>query len=152
MAKETLKILWCDIEILSIPSIHKILWRDIAILSIPPFTRSCGVILRSWVSLHSQNLVVRYWDLEYPSIHKILRCDIEILSIPSIHKILWCDIEILSIPSIHKILWCDIEILSIPSIHKIRTLTWRLRSSRPEVFCAKGVLRNFAKFKGKHLC
>ena len=27
-----------------------------------------------------------------------------------------------------------------------------LRSSRPEVFCKKGVLRNFAKFAGKHLC
>ena len=26
------------------------------------------------------------------------------------------------------------------------------RSSRPEVFCKKGVLRNFAKFAGKHLC
>ena len=25
------------------------------------------------------------------------------------------------------------------------------RSSRPEVFCRKGVLRNFAKFAGKHL-
>ena len=25
-------------------------------------------------------------------------------------------------------------------------------SSRPEVFCIKGVLRNFAKFTGKHLC
>ena len=25
------------------------------------------------------------------------------------------------------------------------------RSSRPEVFCKKGVLRNFAKFIGKHL-
>ena len=25
------------------------------------------------------------------------------------------------------------------------------RSSRPEVFCKKGVLRNFTKFKGKHL-
>ena len=25
------------------------------------------------------------------------------------------------------------------------------RSSRPEVFCKKGVLRNFAKFTGKHL-
>ena len=24
-------------------------------------------------------------------------------------------------------------------------------SSRPEVFCKKGVLRNFAKFTGKHL-
>ena len=26
------------------------------------------------------------------------------------------------------------------------------RSSRPEVFCKKGVLRNFTKFTGKHLC
>ena len=25
-------------------------------------------------------------------------------------------------------------------------------SSRPEVFCKKGVLRNFAKFTGKHFC
>ena len=25
------------------------------------------------------------------------------------------------------------------------------RSSRPEVFCKKGVLRNFAKLTGKHL-
>ena len=27
-----------------------------------------------------------------------------------------------------------------------------IRKSRPEVFCEKGVLRNFAKFTGKHLC
>ena len=26
------------------------------------------------------------------------------------------------------------------------------RSSRPEVFCKKGVLRNISKFAGKHLC
>ena len=26
------------------------------------------------------------------------------------------------------------------------------RSNRPEVFCKKGVLRNFAKFTEKHLC
>ena len=26
------------------------------------------------------------------------------------------------------------------------------RSSRPEAFCKKGVLRNFTKFTGKHLC
>ena len=26
------------------------------------------------------------------------------------------------------------------------------RNSRPDVFCEKGVLRNFAKFTGKHLC
>ena len=30
-------------------------------------------------------------------------------------------------------------------------LVWH-RSSRPEMFCKKGVLRNFAKFTGKHLC
>ena len=29
---------------------------------------------------------------------------------------------------------------------------WSARSSRPDVFCEKGVLRNFAKFTGKHLC
>ena len=28
----------------------------------------------------------------------------------------------------------------------------RVRSSRPKVFCEKGVLRNFAKFTGKNLC
>ena len=28
----------------------------------------------------------------------------------------------------------------------------RCRSSRPDVFCKKGVLRNFTKFTGKHLC
>ena len=27
-----------------------------------------------------------------------------------------------------------------------------LRSSHPDVFCEKGVLRNFAEFTGKHLC
>ena len=27
-----------------------------------------------------------------------------------------------------------------------------IRSIRPEVFCKKGVLRNFTKFTGKHLC
>ena len=26
------------------------------------------------------------------------------------------------------------------------------RRSRPKVFCKKGVLRNFTKFTGKHLC
>ena len=30
--------------------------------------------------------------------------------------------------------------------------TLNVRSSSPEVFCKKGVLRNFAEFTGKHLC
>ena len=35
------------------------------------------------------------------------------------------------------------------SSSKLRSMS---RSSRPDVFCKKGVLRNFAKFTGKHLC
>ena len=34
----------------------------------------------------------------------------------------------------------------------LRKVQANFRSSRPEVFCKKGVLRNFAKFTGKHLC
>ena len=41
-------------------------------------------------------------------------------------------------------------------ISKIRLqyskLLLTVRSSHPEVFCKKGILRNFAKFTGKHLC
>ena len=33
---------------------------------------------------------------------------------------------------------------------KIKELQYR--SSRPEVVCKKGVLKNFAKFTGKHMC
>ena len=29
---------------------------------------------------------------------------------------------------------------------------YKIRSKRPAVFCRKGVLRNFEKFTGKHLC
>ena len=32
------------------------------------------------------------------------------------------------------------------------TFKERAISSRPEVFCKKGVLKNFTKFTGKHLC
>ena len=40
--------------------------------------------------------------------------------------------------------------------HMIKITTFRFfvsfRSSRPELFCEKGILRNFAKLAGKHLC
>ena len=42
-----------------------------------------------------------------------------------------------------------------PSLKKVRILTnldWISRSSRLEVFSKKGVLRNCAKFTGKHQC
>ena len=61
------------------------------------------------------------------------------------------------------------EIRKTPAMHKrkvlnscIKTQTqcflgaflWKTscRSTRPEVFCIKGALKNFAKFTGKHLC
>ena len=34
----------------------------------------------------------------------------------------------------------------------MRKLVYMVRSSRPEIFCKKGVLRNFPKFTEKHLC
>ena len=34
----------------------------------------------------------------------------------------------------------------------LKSFTMKNRSSRPEVLCQKGVLRNFTKFTGKHLC
>ena len=37
-------------------------------------------------------------------------------------------------------------------VRKQQTKQINYRSSRPDVFCKKGVLRNFAKYTGKHLC
>ena len=46
--------------------------------------------------------------------------------------------------------------LIVGEIKSIMLKVWktksRNRSSRPEVFCKKGVLRNYAKFTGKPLC
>ena len=42
--------------------------------------------------------------------------------------------------------------LSIAFIQASLLSFFFFRSSRPEVFCKKGVLRNFTKFIGKHLC
>ena len=52
-------------------------------------------------------------------------------------------------------------VLNTPLSHKLSTYYYNAdvckdpndyRSSRPEVFCKKGVLKDFAKFTGKHLC
>ena len=42
----------------------------------------------------------------------------------------------------------DWLVLQMVLVLQIRTV----RSSRPELFCEKRVLRNFSKFTGKHLC
>ena len=38
------------------------------------------------------------------------------------------------------------------TFHWVESLGTKIRSSCWEVFCKKDVLRNFAKFTGKHLC
>ena len=35
---------------------------------------------------------------------------------------------------------------------RIHNALIRIKSSRPEVFCKKGFLKNFAKLTGRHLC
>ena len=46
-----------------------------------------------------------------------------------------------------------LETLSLgDSLYGVHTMSQNDRSSRPEVFCRKGVFRNFAKFTEKHLC
>ena len=51
---------------------------------------------------------------------------------------------------LHYILWCCCPFSTL------RGFSFRKcclsRNSRPDVFCEKGVLRNFEKFTGKHLC
>ena len=45
-----------------------------------------------------------------------------------------------------------IEILHLPLVERMGNLKKLSRSRRPEVLCKKGVLRNFSKLTGKHLC
>ena len=46
----------------------------------------------------------------------------------------------------------SIKVFSCKSDQARRKLWIQSKSSCPEVFCKKGVLKNFAKFTGKHLC
>ena len=43
-------------------------------------------------------------------------------------------------------------IISLAGTLLLENIFYIFISSRPEVFCRKGVLSNFAKFTGKHLC
>ena len=47
---------------------------------------------------------------------------------------------------------CGLDFISIYQYLILTHQFFKYRSSRPEVFCEKGVLRNFAKVTGKHLC
>ena len=42
---------------------------------------------------------------------------------------------------------CEMEIM-----HQNINVSWWDRSSRQEVFCKKGAIKNFANFSGNHLC
>ena len=55
-----------------------------------------------------------------------------------------------------KFVWCNTKSCQIPRnrcrVPNISVGTIIFRGSRPEVFCKKDILKNFAKFTGKHLC
>ena len=50
-----------------------------------------------------------------------------------------------------KQVWWEYFRKKSPSWTFDRILNTTIRSSRPDVFCEKGILRNFVKFTGKHL-
>ena len=54
----------------------------------------------------------------------------------------------MQLTSIQMLMWIDI----LRMINKWNVTISTYRSSRPEVFCKRGVLGNFTKFTGKHLC
>ena len=99
---------------------------------------------------------------EFFTIEKILKIDLQNFRISwnASESISWTFLGSLHFETIvkyvfHEILWK--KYFTVYS-HLKRTLDdpWKLatevRSSRPEVFCKKGVLRNFTKFTGKRLC
>ena len=53
------------------------------------------------------------------------------------------------VKSIWSILDFDLKARVLPSLERE---SWRARSSHSEVFCKKGILRNFPKFTRKHMC
>ena len=53
-------------------------------------------------------------------------------------------------PILHKSFFC--AMLSQTYLDNIQYTIFLCGSSRPEVFCKKGVLKNFTKFTEKHLC
>ena len=60
-------------------------------------------------------------------------------------------------PKLHKTLTCILLVHSPQTtFHRkiVYNFVWihQGRSGRPEMFCKKGLLRNIAKFTGKHLC
>ena len=78
-------------------------------------------------------LCCKLWTLKLPSCFRWFCC--------GSHLIIWCV--------------CELRFTFLPDYLYMYFRFWRahfFRSSRPEVFCKKGVLRNFAKFTGKHLC
>ena len=51
-----------------------------------------------------------------------------------------------------KLLQTETLLASIKQVEQVEHSTTPSGKQSPEVFCKEGVLRNFAKFTGKHLC
>ena len=82
----------------------------------------------------------RNWILKFSQIYSIHNsCDIQ--------KFWLLDVQISSLPQHKK--FADLCHLRV-SIYDAKLIVYR--SSYPEVFCKKGVLRKYTKFTRKHLC
>ena len=112
----------------------------------------------------SMNVSYFMWQLE----------DITILLFMKVYRYFETFLTAMLLPSLKPVFWRKSVFYAylyndnnnFRCLHKVRTkikehmtdytlLLYRchqVRSSDPEVFCKKGVLRNFTKFTGKHLC
>ena len=52
----------------------------------------------------------------------------------------------------HRVVQTQCSFLYPGAVKSIQCQIHKLRSSHPEVFFKNGILRNFTKFTGKHLC
>ena len=100
--------------------------------------RTAGAVCQETLKRHSgilvKNLAEVVWD-DLSSYNKTFYCS-------EVRQLIW---------PIHFIVCTYFELM--PECESTDALKYgKYRSSRPEVFCKKGVLRNFSKFTGKHLC
>ena len=113
------------------------------------FTCNCSVILKRSLLFSRDEISIRFNELKFQPGLKI-----SIQSAPKAYCVnIMVDIKPFSLNKgclfQNKICYVDKIYLCFAKIKFSKHTLYR--SSRPELFCEKGVLRSFAKFTGKHL-